>query len=151
MILEAFAQRPEENLVYIGNWKASAFGQEMLRRYSEYPNIRLQEPIYDVAKLRHIREKAARYIHGHSAGGTNPALVEMMHFGIPVLAYDCSFNRYTTEESASYFGSVEALKTRLGESDDATENGAEMQKIALKRYTWAIISQAYFALMPKAR
>lgn len=75
----------------------------------------------------------------------------MMHFGIPVLAYDCSFNRYTTEESASYFGSVEALKTRLGESDDATENGAEMQKIALKRYTWAIISQAYFALMPKAR
>ena len=33
------------------------------------------------------------YLHGHSVGGTNPALVQAMGLGAPVLAVDTPFNR----------------------------------------------------------
>ena len=65
--------------------------------------------LYEPAMLRAIRNKAVLYVHGHSARGTNPSLVEMMHFGVPVLAFDCVFNRFTTAENALYFDDSHAL------------------------------------------
>ena len=43
------------------------------------------------------------YVHGHSAGGTNPSLVEMMHFEKPIIAFDCVYNRATMEDKGQYF------------------------------------------------
>ena len=88
------------------------------------------------------------YVHGHSAGGTNPSLVEMMQFGIPVLAHGCSFNRYSTEDCARYFLTAEELARELCAltPEAAAKIGAEMREIARRRYTWEIIGDAYFAL-----
>jgi hypothetical protein len=44
--------------------------------------------------------RAWLYLHGHSAGGTNPSLVEMMGFGVPILAWDCAYNRVTPRHRA---------------------------------------------------
>ena len=65
--------------------------------------------------VKTFRSRASLYVHGHSTGGTNPSLVEAMHFGKPVLAFDCSFNRATTEDKALYFADGDAL-LRLIES-----------------------------------
>ena len=63
-----------------------------------------------LGKLKTLRSPASLYVHGHKAGGTNPSLVEAMHFGKPVLAFDCSFNRTTTENKALYFSDGDALQ-----------------------------------------
>ena len=68
-----------------GNWDNSDFGRDLKARYSESPNVFLLDPIYDAGALFAVRVRASVYLHGHSAGGTNP-LVEMMYFGVPVLA-----------------------------------------------------------------
>lgn len=46
---------------------------------------------------------AAGYIHAHSVGGMNPALVEAMHAGAMVIALGTSFNRETLGPSGLYF------------------------------------------------
>ncbi|MEM6907571.1 MAG: DUF1972 domain-containing protein [Pseudomonadota bacterium] len=148
MILEAFSQASRP-LVFVGNWSNSAYGQELAQRYRDHPNITIHPPIYDQDALKAIRSGAEVYVHGHSAGGTNPSLVEMMHFGIPVLAHGCEFNRHTTEGSAIYFASSEELRSiESSLTGQAAERiGTEMGAIARRRYTWRVIGERYFALL----
>lgn len=152
MILEAWAQAPAEGptpLVFVGNWNNSAYGKELRATYGALPHVHLLDPVYEPAALYALRAQATVYVHGHSAGGTNPSLVEMMHFGIPVLAHGCTFNRYSTEEKALYFEDAATL-TRLSKDlapPEAARIGADMREIALRRYTWDQIGSAYFRLL----
>jgi glycosyltransferase involved in cell wall biosynthesis len=80
----------------------------------------------------------------------HPALVEMMHFGIPVYAFDCVLNRYTTEERAQYLGNAEAITRLIAEGmsqQDRTANGSAMREIARRRYTWGNISGHYISVL----
>jgi len=148
MILEAF-DGLEMPLVFVGNWDKSAYGRALKAKYSDHATITIHDPVYDPGRLRAIRDKAALYVHGHSAGGTNPALVEMMHFGIPVAAHGCAFNRHTSEDAALYFESVTELREALARLDaqTAARIGEAMQEIAQRRYTWAAIGRSYFELL----
>ena len=128
----------------------------MLFRSAEYArleHIYMLDPVYDPAELRGLRDSAHSYIHGHSAGGTNPSLVEMMHFGIPVLAFDCLFNRYTTDDKAIYFSDEESLRTMLAElgGSNSARLGRDMLELARARYTWDVVANAYFELAQSVR
>lgn len=144
MILEAFS-KSKRKLKFVGNWQASEFGRILKKQYSIHDNIELLEPIYDLDRLYQLRIQCSRYIHGHSAGGTNPSLVEMMHFGIPIFAFDCSFNRYSTDDKAHYFNSIEELSRLMNSTnnDELKKNALAMKDIALKRYTWSKITENY--------
>lgn len=148
MILEAF-EGLEMSLVFVGNWDKSNYGRALKAKYAEHPTIIIHDPVYDARGLRAIRDRATLYLHGHSAGGTNPALVEMMHFGIPIAAHGCSFNRHTTEGKALYFEIAEELREVVTSlpPERAAEVGANMVEIARRRYTWDAIGKAYFALL----
>lgn len=149
MVVEAFAQSPERNLVIVGNWNNSEYGRGVKQRYAAHTNIRLLDPIYDLGKLHSLRSHAQLYVHGHSAGGTNPSLVEAMHFGKPVFAYDCDFNRCSTENKALFFADAAELAQLIALSSKATltQSGLDMLEIAQRRYTWKIVAQQYFYLM----
>jgi glycosyltransferase involved in cell wall biosynthesis len=149
MMLEAFADSADFPLICVGNWDRSAYGSNLKARYASAPGLRLLDPIYDTGKLKTLRAGAAAYIHGHSAGGTNPSLVEMMHFGVPVIAFDCSFNRHSTDNKAIFFTDAADLRHKLATTDAQTlaTTGEAMQKIAQERYTWAAIGAAYFTLI----
>lgn len=146
MILSACA-RAGQPLVFVGTWQSSRFGRRLRRAFGGIPTITLLEAEHDPARLRAIRARATLHIHGHSAGGTNPALVEMMHFGIPVLAHDNTFNRITTEGQAEYFASAEALGDLLTQPRAAT--GAALSAIARRRYRWDLVAPQYFNLMQR--
>ncbi|MBM2294574.1 DUF1972 domain-containing protein [Sulfitobacter pseudonitzschiae] len=148
MILEAFATL-DAPLVFVGNWDKSEYGRNLKARYANHSNITIHDPVYEPRGLRAIRDRASMYIHGHSAGGTNPALVEMMHFAIPILAHGCSFNRFSTEEKARYFTCAAELVEQFSSlsREEGTQLGAEMGEIARRRYTWDQIGKAYFKLL----
>jgi len=149
MILEAFSRMPDHPLVFFGNWDKSDYGRALRARCGDSPNLHLLDPIYDPGHLRWVRDGAASYIHGHSAGGTNPSLVEMMHFGIPIFAHGCVFNRYTTENRAMYFECADGLISLVEslESVQARDTAAAMREIAARRYTWEVVGRAYFNLL----
>jgi glycosyltransferase involved in cell wall biosynthesis len=139
-------------LVFVGNWNNSAYGRDLKARYSDRPNLYLLDPVYEPGTLHALRARASVYLHGHSAGGTNPSLVEMMHFGIPVFAHGCVFNRHSTEDKARYFETAAELAQHLRglEPDESARIGADMREIAQRRYTWAHVGRAYFGLLAAA-
>lgn len=149
MILEAFAKTPSTPLVFVGNWNNSDYGKSLRAKYSDCEHLRLLDPIYDNAKLASLRAAARFYLHGHSAGGTNPSLVEAMHFGRPIIAYDCDFNRHTTGGKARYFQTANQILSLMEHmtAEEAGSIGAAMQGIAHKEYTWEVIAKKYFDLL----
>jgi len=149
MILEAFHKGLKLPLVIIGNWAASDYGRALRDQYASDPNLYLLDPIYDPAKLNQFRSNCWLYIHGHSCGGTNPSLVEAMYLGLPIIAYDVSFNRVTTEDSALYFNDVQSLAAVVSSMDD-TQYGSlslAMKEIAMRRYTWKHICNMYAGIL----
>ncbi len=150
MILEAWVDT-DEPLVFVGNWERSEYGRSLKEKYKNIDHIYIVDPIYEPAALRAIRNNASLYVHGHSAGGTNPSLVEMMHFEIPVIAFDCGFNRETTENAAEYFTSSSGLKKCVESLSESKKIliGKSMLKIALMRYSWDTVAGSYFSLVKK--
>ena len=142
VILEAFAKTGKK-LVYIGNWERNDYGKALKEKYSNYANIIIHEPEYDLDTLYALRSHAAAYVHGHSAGGTNPSLVEAMFFGKPIVAFDCVYNRTTTYEKAYYFKDCDSLLELINHTD---LNGREMRVIASEKYTWKKIASQYESL-----
>ncbi len=145
MVVEAFADMPHKNLVIVGNWQNSTYGIELKDKYSKFNNIYMLDPIYDQRRLDMLRSNCFIYIHGHSAGGTNPSLVEAMYLGLPVMAFHASYNVATTHNAALYFGSVSELKKLLNNQrlNALRSMGSKMNHIAQRHYLWEIIAMKY--------
>ena len=142
MTLEAF-KNSKEKLVFIGNWHRNDYSRKLKEEYSKYSNITLLNSIYDLDIIYTLRKNTKYYIHGHSAGGTNPSLVEAMFFGRPILSFDVVYNRETTKNKAHYYSSAEELTALI---EQGINNGKELQEVACEQYTWAQIAKEYEAL-----
>lgn len=161
VILEAFSQLPQHVLLIVGNWEKSDYGKSLKEKYSAFQNIHLLDPIYEPHTINWLRSNAALYIHGHSAGGTNPSLVEAMNLGLPILAFDCVYNRATTEEKCLYWKDAEELEREVKEmlkqvqhdekvvsttstgSTTASKTASDMLEIGKRLYTWKTIAEKY--------
>lgn len=157
LILEAFAKSPNHNLVIVGIWNHNQYGKTLRDKYSSCANITMLDPIYEQVRLDIIRSNCSVYLHGHSAGGTNPSLVEAMYLARPIIAFNVSYNFETTEGKASYFRNVEDLVIAMNEMTIAKrkEISQAMYEIAHRRYRWEEISAKYHiaiqALIPSAQ
>ncbi|WP_312176554.1 DUF1972 domain-containing protein [Chryseobacterium sp.] len=144
-ILKVFSENPERHLVLVGNWENSHYGKDLKQKFSVFENISLLDPIYDQHTLDMIRGNASLYIHGHSAGGTNPSLVEAMFLGLPVICYGVSYNRTTTGDQAFYFSDEKELENLIKNLTQADfKNCAlRMKKIAENKYVWNTVAEKY--------
>ncbi len=143
-IIEAFSRIPEKQLVIVGNWKNSEYGTNLKEQFSKFENIHLLDPIYESHEINWIRSNASLYVHGHSAGGTNPSLVEAMNFGLPILAFDCVYNRATTQDECLYWSTEEDIIDLVNNSEskfDAIAN--KMKELGAKEYAWENIANQY--------
>ncbi len=145
MILEAFS-KTDKKLKFVGNWNSSDFGRSMKAQYSTFNNIDIVDPIYDIETLSVMRSSCSFYVHGHSAGGTNPSLVEMMHFGKDIFCFDCNYNRASTENMSEFFTDSVELIHHINAARQLV-NGSTMKEIAQRRYTWDIVREQYFETM----
>lgn len=145
IVLDAFREVDTMMLVMVGNWENSAYGKSLRQEYSGYPNIILIDPIYNLEILDVFRSNCHIYLHGHSAGGTNPSLVEAMQLGVPIIAFDVNYNRETTLNKALYFKSGEDLSLKISAcSDELLQQVAKnMRDIARFKYSWNVISEKY--------
>lgn len=143
IILEAFS-KIDKHLVFIGNWQHSSYAKRLKEEYGNRHNICLLESIYDIETLYTLRSNAGIYIHGHSAGGTNPSLVEAMFFDCPILCYDVIYNRATTNNLAYYFSNSSDLINMVTRC--TTLRNPLLTKFAKENYTWKHIATQYETL-----
>lgn len=148
LILDAYS-RCGLPLVFVANWNSSQYGRGLLLKYSEYTNLHMVGPFYDIAKVKGIQEGARLYVHGHSAGGTNPVLVEAMWGKLPVVAFDVIFNRYTTDNMAAYFATSQELEELLVTVDDEWLNRTRtsLHSVAKRKYSWKGVLESYAKLL----
>lgn len=151
MILET-AQRAGVPMLFVGNWQHNEYSRCLYREFANVPGLILVDAVYDLDILHAFRANALCYIHGHSAGGTNPSLVEAMFFGKPILAFDVDYNRETTAGRALYFSTSDQLETslrNLSDNDNSESRntiGLKLLEIARSRYTSTRIAEAYESL-----
>lgn len=146
LLIDAYKKIPNRNLVVVSNWNSSDYGVKLIEENRDkYPNIYLQDAVYDLEELNAIRSHAEIYIHTHSLCGTAPSLVEAMSLGLPVVCFDVDTNRETTENNSLYFSDSTTLKSILYKIDNyaIVELGKNMLKIAKKRYSWHKIVSIY--------
>ena len=134
------AAKSGKKLVFIGNWERNDYSRKLKEQYSGNGNILLLSSIYDLKILYTLRNNALYYIHGHSAGGTNPSLVEAMFFGRPILAYDVVYNRETTHGNAYYFKCSEDLQALI---EQEGLKGEVLRRTAQEHYLWKNIAKEY--------
>ena len=142
-ILEAFADLPNKSIHFIGNWQHSEYSKRLYLKFTDYKNIYLYDPIYDIKSLSIFRVSAMNYVHGHSAGGSNPSLIEASFYGIPIFSFDCDFNRATLNDEGYYWKTSLDLKNII--ESDLTFNKASVQS----RYFWKDITKDYVNLLSK--
>lgn len=152
LMLEAFSTMPNRQLVLVGNWSKSEYGKALLEKYADYPAIFLLDPIYDQRLIDAMRTNCMIYLHGHSAGGTNPSLVEAMTLGCCVFCFDVSYNRTTTQQKALYFSDASSLAHLVTHTPylKILGQGNAMKKIAAQRYTWQAVAARYGDVMQRA-
>lgn len=148
-VINAYLQSKKKlkKLVIVGNWKKTNFGRQLLKKYSLDKNkkVILAKPIYNEIKLSIIRRNAYAYIHGHSAGGTNPSLIEAISDRLPVMAYNVDFNRYSLFNKGLMWSNSNDLSHILDTLDDETckKISQDLTKIYNQNYNWEKICSSY--------
>ena len=109
MLIRGFLESDLPRYVFVGNWNASKYGREMRERYAGDDRLDMRDPTFDKDQLHQLRSGCQVYLHGHSVGGTNPSLVEMLFYDAPILCFDCGYHRATAGEHARYFSNADEL------------------------------------------
>jgi len=145
LMIEAMLASQLRRYAIVGNFSHGGYGRELRARYAAEPRVCLIESVYDPHVLACLRSRCTIYLHGHSVGGTNPSLVEMLPYARPIAAWRCSFNRSTLRGSGVYFASGEELTDLLC----ATSYACCVPPAAVRddpAYAWSNIAADYIHL-----
>jgi glycosyltransferase involved in cell wall biosynthesis len=154
MLLDAAEQRGWPwPLVVVGSANSASPIEERLK--SSVPeNVKWLGHVDDQNLLHELWQHAGVYVHGHSVGGTNPALLQALGCGAPTVAFDSPFNREVIGGSkACYFSDPSALGGLIDEVMASPGTRAAMstegRRIVAERYSWASVCQAYADLLER--
>lgn len=143
MLIEGVLRSGLKRYTVVGNWDYSDYGRELRGRHAGDPRLQLLGPIYDPEQLAILRESCDVYIHGHSVGGTNPSLVEMLFYDCRLLCFDVPFHRETAGSCAQFFGSAVALTALLDASDETGGDRAQRRD----QFSRSVIARTYVSAM----
>lgn len=119
------------------------------KRLSEtHPNIRWLGHVSDDSLLFSLFQHAGAYFHGHSVGGTNPALVQAMACGAPVIARDTVYNREVLGDKGMFVAPdpesiTTAVRTMLRDRHSQDRARANARQRSSEHYTWELVCSRY--------
>lgn len=135
-------------IVVGGTTYRDAFHTRLARIAEGDSRIELVGQIHDQALLKELWCNCYAYLHGHSVGGTNPALLRAMGYGSAVLARDTVFNREVLGDTGRFFDhDVDAVAALIDAADAAPAEMAALRERAAgpirERYSWEKIVDDY--------
>lgn len=112
-----------------------------------HPNVKWLGHVSDDVRLRSLWQHAGAYFHGHSVGGTNPALVQAMASGAPIVARDTVYNRETLSAGGMFVQPKsdkirDGIVTMMRSPERETYASAAKQR-AESDYSWEGVCEAY--------
>jgi glycosyltransferase involved in cell wall biosynthesis len=109
----------------------------------------------DDCKLHSLWQNCGAYFHGHSVGGTNPALVQAMACGAPIIARDTVFNREVLQDAGlfaepNFQGIADAVEALMADSMLQESLSSRAQIRAGEFYSWEAICTQYETVLYNA-
>ena len=145
MMFDAYTQSNIKLPYYVVGNHLTSYGDFLKDKYRN-KNIIFLGGIFNKMDLDNIRFYSTYYLHGHSVGGTNPALLEAMAAKTLIIAHDNKFNKSIIEDNAYYFSSseelVKLLKDNSLESNKVNFVSTNLDKIN-KVYRWSVVVDQY--------
>lgn len=144
-------------LVVVGSATASSTLEQRLRSLNGRGTVRWLGHVSDQDLLSELWAQCGVYVHGHSVGGTNPALLQALAAGAPTLALDTSFNREVIGDSdEQLFPALRGELTRrmarvLGDEEMRARFAAHGRQVIEERYAWPDVLDAYLTVLRNAR
>jgi glycosyltransferase involved in cell wall biosynthesis len=113
------------------------------------PRVRLTGHISDDSRLFGLWNNAGVYFHGHTVGGTNPALVQAMSLGSRIVARDTVYNREVLADTGYFCGEtpesiVDAVVAAFNDRRDLKQATRER---AAEFYSWQLVCDRYAAAL----
>ena len=127
-----------------------------LRELNDRGQLKWLGHVHDQELLTQLWANCGVYVHGHSVGGTNPALLQALGAGAPTLALDTEFNQEVLERGEQLFPPeattlASKLVTTLSDPTVQSRFAQHGRAVVGERYAWADVSRAYLAALEDAR
>ncbi|MDT0168128.1 glycosyltransferase [Pseudarthrobacter sp. BRE9] len=130
---------------------SSGYGGELDEKaaiLSRHENVTWLGHLSDDEKLLSLWQHAGAYFHGHSVGGTNPALVQAMAAGAPVVARRTPYNLEVLGSEEQLVDPepndiVRGLEAMLGNVGTREAISHQNKTRARDHYNWPGVSKAY--------
>jgi glycosyltransferase involved in cell wall biosynthesis len=144
----------DKKLVVVGSFLDQQYQKQveaLIARHEGSQRVVFTGGIYEKGALNMLRQHCFTYLHGHSAGGTNPSLLEAMIARNLICAHDNQYNREVCDRFALFFDDAADLGAciRLLEAHpdkyDKLRNGAFTR--AKTVYSWDRVLHEYEALI----
>lgn len=143
---ESLVERWDLDVVLVG----SAPADDPLQAAAEAlaatnPRVHLLGHISDDRRLFGLWRHAGVYFHGHTVGGTNPALVQAMTLGARIVARDTVYNREVLGDTGHFCdGTPESIVVTVGAAlSDPRSLGDLARDRAAEHYSWDQVSGSY--------
>jgi glycosyltransferase involved in cell wall biosynthesis len=112
------------------------------------PRVKWLGHVSDDHRLLGLWQNCGAYFHGHSVGGTNPALVQAMACGAPIVARDGRYTREVLGSGAIFVQPTAAaisagISALLADSDRQEALGQAALARATSDYSWNGVCQSY--------
>ena len=155
MVLEALGllgERERAPHVIVGSGSGSRLEREIRAAVADRSDVLHLGHVSNQRLLAQLFRHCRVYVHGHSVGGTNPALLQALGAGAPVLAYDCVFNREVIGgETDVYFADAgelcEQLRTLFASPSRRDELAAHGPERVRSAYRWSDVCRRYLRLL----
>lgn len=140
-------------IVVVGSSGAPSEIEARLRALDASGRVRWLGHVADQDLLLRLWQHAGVYVHGHSVGGTNPALLQALGAGAPTLALDTVYNAEVVGSGAWNLYSHDAVllaeKITALVSDAVLQDqvSAAGQNVVRGRYSWDAVLQAYYQVL----
>ena len=130
--------------VIVGN-HLTTYGRFLKAKYKNR-GVVFMGGVFNKDILDTLRHYSQYYLHGHSVGGTNPALLEAMAAKTFILTHKNNFNESVVENNAFYFTNIDELVSLL-QNKSLLDNKKKFIKnnlIKIKNvYKWELIVNSY--------
>jgi glycosyltransferase involved in cell wall biosynthesis len=152
--VEDLPARPPVVVVGSANYRCAT--ARRLEEMSARGDVQWLGHVDDQTLLGQLWSNCRLYVHGHSAGGTNPALLQALGFGAPTVALNTVFNREVLNPfpSALYPDDLESLRAivarELQEPGSHATAVHEGQALVQRSYAWEDICVGYERLLMEA-
>jgi glycosyltransferase involved in cell wall biosynthesis len=139
----------EMKVVVVGSSGYGGEYEDKLRQLSDnHENFSWLGHVSDDDQLHALWQHAGVYFHGHSVGGTNPALVQAMALGAPVVARDTVYNREVLGAKGQFCeptpqSIAAAIRRVIVDQDLRAELSKEAKKRAASAYSWQYVNELY--------